>query len=359
MICKRVLYRNFRNIEQAELCPSPQVTVLHGDNGQGKTNALEGIYLFAQGRSFRTAKESELIRFGEQDASVTLFFADRNREMQMSIRWSAERKRRFCRVNGYPVTKMSELIGSFRAVLFAPQHLSLVRDGPNVRRTFLDVAISQLEPHYIVLLQRFNRILEQRNACIRKIRETGSQKPFLETVEVLSEQLAEVSALICERRCRYVAQLEEQVRLFFGEMTGQREKPSLRSVQNRSEEEFLSQLTSHLDREVRYGATLFGAHKDDVSILLNDKEARAFASQGQQRSLALAMKLAEGEISKDASGEYPVFLFDDVLSELDEKRRSFLLSGMKDRQVIVTSCESFPFPCSLCHVENGMLQGGC
>lgn len=356
MICKRILYRNFRNIEQAELCLSPQVTVLHGDNGQGKTNALEGIYLFAQGRSFRTAKESELIRFGEQDASVTMWFSDKNREMQMSIRWSAERKRRFCRFNGYPVTKMSELIGSFRAVLFAPQHLSLVRDGPAVRRNFCDVAISQLEPTYIVQLQRLNRILEQRNALIRRIRESGSQKPFLETLEVLSAQLAEVSALICERRNRYVSLLDAYVRQFFSEMTGDREIPSLRSVQLRSREEFLSQLSSHLDREIRYGATLFGAHKDDVEILLNGKEARSFASQGQQRSIALAMKLAEGEISKSVSGEYPVFLFDDVLSELDESRRSFLLSGLENRQVVVTSCDSFHFPCRLFSVRNGVIS---
>ena len=353
MICKKVLYRNFRNIEQAEIEPCSGVTVLHGDNGQGKTNALEGIYLFAQGRSFRTAKETDLIRFGQEEASVTLWFEDHCRQQQMSIRWSAPQKRRFCRLNGHPVTKMSELIGSFRAVLFAPQHLSLVRDGPAVRRMFCDVAVSQLEPAYIVSLQRFNRLLEQRNACIRKIRETGSSSPFLDTMEVLSVQLAEISAFICEKRGSYVEKLQEHVRVLLSEMTGGREHPSLVCTQRKTAQEFLSQLSSNLDREIRYGATLYGAHKDDIVILLNGKEARTFASQGQQRSLALAMKLGEGEISRASAGEYPVFLFDDILSELDEKRRSFLLSGMKDRQVIITSCDYFRDPCLLYRVSAG------
>lgn len=337
----KISYKNFRNIEAAEIFPCRGVTVFTGDNGQGKTNGLEGIYLFARGRSFRTPREREMIRFGEEKSEVVLHFTDKNRSQELSIQWISSSGRRFCKKNGAPIPRMSEFIGAFRAVLFCPQQLAIVNEGPSERRSFLDVAISQLDPVYLSSLQRFYKILAQRNALIKKIRERYDKNISDQDkamAEILSAQLAAESVIISQKRREYLLKLNDNIKLLFSDMTGGREKPELRYEGEDGEEELYSKLCSSFEREIRYGATLYGAHKDDIQIILDGRDARSYASQGQQRSIALSMKLAEGEISKEKTGEYPVFLFDDIMSELDEGRRNYLTNGIKDRQVIITSC---------------------
>ena len=335
MICKKASYYRFRNIGSSEIEFSDRINVIYGDNAVGKTSAIEGIYLCAQGRSHRTSHEKEYIKFGEDYAAVSVTYEDANRKNELSMLWSQKGKRQ-CKMNDISIKKMSEFIGNFRAVLFTPEHLSIVKEGPAMRRSFLDNAISQLDKLYVTALQRYAAILAQRNKIIS---ESFRDPSLLDTIDIWSEQLAEEAAVISQKRRLYIDRLSGYVADIFRDMTVGKEVPKLVYTGEKTKEEYLALLQGNLQREIRYGATLFGTHKDDVTIFLNDKEARSYASQGQQRSFSLALKLAEGEISKDESGEYPVFLFDDVLSELDKKRREYIMAGLDKRQVIMTTCE--------------------
>lgn len=335
MICKRARYYQFRNIASEELIFDDGINIICGDNAVGKTSAIEGIYLCAQGRSHRTSHEKEYIKFGEELSSVNLLYRDRNRENEIGITWS-QKGRRSCMKNGVSIKKMSEFIGHFRAVLFTPEHLSVVKEGPSMRRSFLDNAISQLDKVYVGSLQRYASILMQRN---RVLADAFKEPALLDTIDVWSRQLSEEAALISQKRRIYVERISRYVADIFKDMTDGRETPTLVYTGERTAEDFYKLLTENLQKELRYGATVYGTHKDDVTIYLNGKEARSYASQGQQRSLSLALKLAEGEISKEDTGEYPVFLFDDVLSELDKNRKEYLMAGLTDRQVIITTCE--------------------
>ncbi len=356
MIAEKITFRNFRNIESADIEFCPGVNVLIGNNAQGKTNTLEGIYLLAAGKSFRTPKERDMVRFGEDyfEASLTMTDNKRTNELYFKAYSKECAKRRECRKNGVLIPKISELIGIFRAVLFCPEQLSIVKDGPAERRSFMDIAICQLRPVYLKSLQKFNHILTERNALLKQLSE-GLSDPSL--LEVYSEQLARESALIYKTRNEYVKRLDGCVKKFFMELSecsedNPNEVPELRYKNSlkingqlsemEAYENYLKLLTENTSREIGAGMTLYGSHKDDIEIFLDGREARQFASQGQQRSLALAMKLGEGEISMEYSGEYPVFLFDDVLSELDPRRQKFLLSKLGSRQVIMTTCTTPP-----------------
>ncbi len=336
MICKRSVYRQFRNIEDQTIEFSPEINVIYGENAEGKTNAIEGIYLCSQGRSHRTFHEKDFIAFESEQASVRVVYETLARsEVSLGIKYLRSGGK-VCDKNRVPVTKMSEFIGNFRTVLFTPEHLQIVKSSPQFRRRFLDSAISQISPIYIASLQRYTRALVQRNNLIALAKDRGSADP---SIEVWSLSLSKEAAIISKMRNDYVEKLGAAVSEIFSDMTSGREKPEIYYRSYCDEDTYVKMFTSSIEREIRFGTTLFGPHKDDLDILLNSREAKNFASQGQQRSLALAFKLSEGELSKQESGEYPVFLLDDVLSELDENRRDFIVSRISGRQVIVTSCE--------------------
>ena len=361
-VCHGIDIRNFRNIESASVTFTEGVNLLHGDNAQGKTNLLEAIYFTALGKSFRPAREAELIRFGEESARVVNRFSDSVRSQTLSVQLFGGHGRRVVEQNGLKINRMSEMVGAFRVVLFCPEHLSLIQGGPELRRSYLNVALSQLRPVYLQSLQRYNKLLKERNALLKKAPE--DMATFKATEPMWSAQLAREAALITMHRARYVKQVNEHVRACFGDMmkkyeTGEElpeltyqptlgsewmeshgDDPELFTNQERLEERYLELLTTRHEREISAGATLWGIHKDDVRIHLNGRPARLYASQGQQRSLALAMKLAEGWVSAhESGGDMPVFLFDDVLSELDTHRRNYLVQEMRGRQVIMTACD--------------------
>ena len=348
MYCKKISVRDFRNIETAEVAFCDGVNILVGENAQGKTNLLEAIFFASVGRSFRGAVTQQIIRFGCDTADILLDFKDSKREQNIHVVLFHD-KQKSVEKNGVNAHKLSDIMGSFRAVLFCPEHLSLVKDGPSERRGYLDMAISRMYPMYIHSLQKYNQALKQRNALLKSALQ--DRKTFDDTVELWNSQLAKEAAVIADMRLSYIRRAEVYITKFFGEMTENRETPKVvyhgSSGQNendysdrkKTEEKYMSLLSSSYEREIYAGATLYGIHKDDIDITLNGKSARIYASQGQQRSLALAMKLAEGEICREEFGDYPVFLFDDVLSELDASRRDYLLNRMKDKQVIITTCE--------------------
>ena len=335
MICKNIKFTNFRNIEQADIEFCPGVNVFYGNNAVGKTNALEGVYLFAHGKSFRASSDRDMISFSCPAANVKLSYADSVRERDMEIKFKLG-SRKMCYRNGINIKKMSDFVGYFRAVLFCPEHLSIIKDGPSERRSFLDGAICQLKPIYLASLQKYNNILSQRNTLLKGYEE--NKDLFDKTAELWSSCLAREAALIARERYEYVKLLNGYVNEFFKDMTNGRETPLLEYNKVLTEEEYFTKLTENLEKEIAAGTTLYGIHKDDVDVYLNGHEARSFCSQGQQRCLALSMKLGEGEISRDVTGEYPVFLFDDIFSELDASRREYVTGGIRKCQVIITSC---------------------
>ena len=360
MYCKSIKATDFRNIESEEVVFCEGVNILMGENAQGKTNLLEAVFYSSVGRSFRASHTSEMIRFGQSSADIELKYRDSKRDQRLHIRIFRD-KQKLVEKNGVKMDKLSDIVGSFRAVLFCPEHLSLIKDGPSERRNYLDIAISQLYPMYIHSLKKYNNILRQRNALLKTA--ALDRRTFDATIELWSEQLAEEAAIISDMRLRYIRRASEHVKSCFAQMTGDAEVPTLvyDGSSGQSEDEYLDRecvkkrymelLMSSHEREIAMGATLYGIHKDDIDIRLNGKSARIYGSQGQQRSLALAMKLAEGEICKEEFGDHPVFLFDDVLSELDVNRREYLVNRIKEKQVIMTTCE----PQSLSYLGNARI----
>ena len=382
MYVSHVSYHDWRNIPTCSIEMKPGINVLWGMNAQGKSNILEGIYYFARGRSFRGAKERELIRFGEQFASAAIDFRrdgfENDTRLEVVIPQTG--KKRVTR-NGAPLSSTSEMMGSFRAVLFCPANLTIVTGGPLERRTFLDIAISQLSGAYLTYLKRYTKILTERNALIK--RAGDGERVTREEWAVYAEQLSEYGSWISAYRSEYVSYLSDAVGKYFSGMTNGREIPQLTYASHALTEQmprpFISGLTepdktpllqklmNNVEREIAAGSTLWGIHKDELHLVLNGKEAKTYASQGQQRSFVLSMKLAEAEIANALGGEYPVILLDDVFSELDESRRRYILDSLgadtaspdSARQIIITSCEPDVIPDSRSqyvvfhHVDSG------
>ena len=371
MLCNHIEIENFRNIEKAAVDFSDGVNVLLGDNAQGKTNLLEAIYIASVGKSFRATREAELLRFGSDYAKLSMDFTD-SRRQKIDIRIVAGRRKQI-EINQNKVVKLSDMVGRFRCVLFCPEHLSLIKGAPAERRDFMDEAISQLRPMYTLALGKYEKILKQRNTLLKNAME--DRATFDSTIGYWSEALAHEAAIISRFRESYAAQMQSFMQECFREMsekTGKCDEVPTLVYKGSSEQEsyedlgvtkerYMSLLSSNIEREIYAGTTLYGVHKDDLDICLGGKSARLYASQGQQRSLALALKLAEGEISRKETGEYPVFLLDDVLSELDFKRRSYLIEEIKDKQVIMTTCEirdEVYEGANIITVKDGVFTGG-
>lgn len=360
----KIEFNSFRNIENEVIEFCDGINVIYGENAQGKTNILEGIYLFARGKSFRAFKDKELVNFDKSIAYAVLDFKAKDEKTRLGVEISKTLPKKFYR-NNVKINKTSEIIGEFRAVLFCPSHLGIIKDAPSVRRKFIDVAISQLRPVYLKMMTRYNQVLEERNTIIKMNPQEREANESL--IDVYSEELASLCADIADIRNEYIKKLDYWVKIFFEQMTGGKEIPKITYESNGDEGDFSSRealkqrylhlLTDYKEREYKYGATLFGIHKDDLKIEINGRDSRLYSSQGQQRSLALAMKMAEGEISREGKGEYPVFLFDDVLSELDDTRKKYILSNIKGRQVIITACDKSVFEnnegCHFINIKNG------
>lgn len=334
--------RGFRNIEEQEVHFGKGVNLIIGNNAEGKTNLLEAIYYFARGKSFRGATDAELCGFGKPGYEISLAFEGAGREQSLLYRFAGGKRVRM--MNGAQAEAAAEMIGRFRAVLFHPEHLELVKGSPAQRREFMNIAIAQNDPSYILAVAAYKKILEERNVCLKMI---AKGLPVSEDeLYVWSMKLAEAAAQVVSKRYAYIHRLAPYARDILSDISGGREELKISYQCEISEnsipilsEMYAKLFTSDIRREVAAGFTVFGPHHDDIRLMLGGHPAREFASQGQQRSVTLALKLSEGEVSREVGGEYPVFLFDDVMSELDSGRRQYLLSSLKDRQLIVTSCE--------------------
>lgn len=362
MVLKELRARSFRNIKEESVRFSPGVNLLFGNNAEGKTNLLEAVYYFARGKSFRGASDRELCSFGSDFFEIEAQFCAEGREQKLSYLYS--QKEKIKKRNGAPVDRAQDMIGHLRAVLFHPEHLLLVKGSPQLRRDFLNIAISQIDPSYIRFYTEYKKLLEERNSLL-KFQQRGMYTPR-EEMEVYSLRLAASAARIHRLRSEYISLLAPTAETMMKDISGGRELlfiSYLTEVKGEDEEDIRRQyealFLSDISREVSAGYTLFGPHHDDIEIHLSGHAAREYASQGQQRSITLAMKVAEGEVCRRLAGEYPIFLFDDVLSELDEVRRRFLLSSLGERQILITACDGRDFDLSganLIRTEGGRYE---
>ncbi len=329
---------NFRNIEEQKIEFSPDTNLIWGNNAEGKTNIIEAIYYFANSKSFRTSNNQDLIKFGADSAKITALFEDNSRVCRYDVVIEKGKKRVFY-YNKIKITKMSEFFGNFRAVLFVPEHLRIIKNGPGERRAMLDASLCQLKKSYISDLYRYTKLAAEKNAILRDYKGSESENTLL---DVYDENLIKSSAKLSALRREYSNELFEKAKKHLYDMSGdslefEYKLSGLTSAQE--PEEFYQQLIPRSrKRDIIYRSITAGAGRDDIEISVNGINLRQYGSQGQQRSAVIAMKLAEGELAEEKTGSAPIYLFDDILSELDEGRREYILSKLKDKQVIVTSC---------------------
>lgn len=337
--------KNFRNIEECNISFSDGVNLLYGKNAEGKTNVLEGIYLFSRGKSFRARDDSEMIRFNSDGFNAFLEYESSIGKETLEYSVLGKEKQR--KKNGYKVSKITDFVGSLKSVLFEPDNLNLVKGAPEERRSFLNIAISQCEPLYIRYYQGYKKALENRSCALKFIQK--GMPVEREELFAWSKTLSEYASLIYLLREEYIEKLKYYSKKFSLDISKGREKIEIShecdiesGLRDRDliREKYERIFSENIEREIAQGTTLFGPHRDDLKIKINGKDSRLYASQGQQRSIVLSLKLSEGEIIKEIFGEYPVFLLDDVLSELDSDRRKYLLDTRGEKQIIITSCES-------------------
>lgn len=332
--------KGFRNLLDFSLSFGQGVNILYGDNAQGKTNLLEALWMFTGSRSFRGAKDAELIRFEEKKASLTLRFKAQGRDQEAQLQMGDGKQ---ALLNGVGPSPVSVLNGQFCAVVFAPGHLSLVKEGPEGRRRFLDQAICQVWPKYASLLGEYHRCLHQRNMLLKDV---AFHSQLLDTLDIWEHFLSSYGGQICSIRMRYLERLAPTAAALYGEMSGDKEALHIAYHSkaqgvpwDKSIEEALKQ--SRKD-DIAAGYTTVGPHRDDLKLLLDGKPAKNYGSQGQQRSIVLSLKMAEADVLKGITGEQPVLLLDDVMSELDPRRQDTILNHAGAGQVFVTCCDPAP-----------------
>lgn len=345
MIVKELSFEGFRNLCDNKIFPSKGINVIYGDNAQGKTNILECLWLFTGGRSFRGAKESELINFDKDFSKINLTFDSQQREQTIEI--VIKNGRRQSTLNDVKKNYISQIVGSFCAVVFSPNHLTLVKNGPDERRKFIDSAICQIKPSYSSLLLKYQKILTERNALLKDI---YHHRELMDMLEIWDERLAAEGSFIAAERIKYTEIFSQYCSEFYNGISNGKEKLEISYKMSFCDnnnvsvydykQAFKNKLLKSQKDDIYAGYTNFGVHRDDLSIMIDNKNARSFASQGQQRSAVLSMKLAEASVLKDKNGEQPVILLDDVLSELDVSRQDYLLNKLYDKQVFITCCEA-------------------
>lgn len=342
----RIALTGFRNYEWETIEFSPETNVIYGNNAQGKTNLLESVFVLSFGKSFRTRFDRELVNFEYSSAEILADITGHQRSQTIRIRITPGTAKKI-NVNGVKKTA-SELADTVNVVLFCPDDLNIVKDGAAVRRKFLDNAISQIRPKYAEILAEFNRIYEHKT---RILKDWQSKPSLLDPLEEFSDALCRCSAKLIRYRASYTERLNTSAADIHGEFSGNGEKLDIfyKTVSTvtdplASEKEIYYEICDHQEKhrkaELESGQCLTGAHKDDLVLQINGADARSFASQGQTRTAALSMKLAEREILLKETGEYPILLLDDVLSELDPGRQEFVLNRLHGGQTLITCCEN-------------------
>lgn len=342
MNIEKAVIKNFRNIENMELEPSNGINVIYGENGHGKTNIIESFWLFTGCNSFRTRKNIELINKDSKFSELFIQFFSNSREQDAKIIINDKKE---AYLNGIKQNSPRKFLGEFQAVVFSPSVLSVIRDGPSEKRKFIDIAISLIKPNYAALLSKYNKTVIQRNSLLKQI---GTEKKGEDLLFVFDEELARCGGKIIDYRLKYLNDLRSEAPQIYSEISNGREKMKISYVNSLKEigknnvewsEILYKNLSENHEKDIIRQATSFGPHKDDLEIFLDDMNVRNYGSQGQQRSCALSLKIGEATILKNVSGEQPIALMDDVMSELDENRQKYLMKFFEGWQVFITCCD--------------------
>lgn len=367
MIVKSLIVENFRNHIDTKILFSDHFNIIYGDNGQGKTNILEAIYLCASGRSHRTSKDAELVRFGSDSYNINTYVCNGGLDRDIKINYLLDQKKNIS-INEIPLKKIGSLMGNLYAVLFSPEDLFMIKQGPMERRRFVDITLSQIKPSYFYNLQLLAKILKQRNMLLKSI---CCNPVLIDTIDVWNFKLAEVSAAIIIARQSFSKILSELAQKQHKFVTSQKEvisfdyNSSVQVGEANSKSEiiniYLKQLEKSVKRDIAIGYTSIGPHRDEYDILINNKSLKLYGSQGQQRSAVLSLKIAEIELINIETGEFPVLLLDDVMSELDENRQKYLMDSIKNVQTFITCTNDNQFrdllkgTCKYFKVKNGSI----
>ena len=345
MYVKNIYLENYRNLENISIDLNEKLNLFIGDNAQGKTNLVESIFYISIGRSFRFSKDNNLIKFEKEKSYVKINVQRKKDEKKIEIEINKDKNKKY-KVNEITLDKNSELVGIVNIVIFSPDNLDLIKGSPGDRRRFLNIEISQLKPKYKYLLKKYKKILIQRNNLLKNLNEN---KKNLKLLEVWDEHLVETGSEIISYRNDFIIKLRKISKKIHWEISGEKEKLNIVYKtglgllrENNIEyirDKFKRKLLENREREIERGISLYGPHLDDVKIIINNKNSRYYSSQGQKRTAALSLKLSEIEIIKEEKKDNPIVLLDDVLSELDNKRRYHLLKYIENVQTIITSTD--------------------
>ena len=332
MFIKSIELNQFRNYENLNLQFDNGTNILYGDNAQGKTNVLEAVCVSGTTKSHRGSKDKEMIRFGMEESHIKTVVEKKNMEYQIDIHMKRHKTKGIA-VNKIPLKKASELFGILNIVLFSPEDLNIIKNGPSERRRFLDSELCQLDKIYLTDLASYNHIVNQRNKLLKDL---SVQPSLKDTLDIWDIQMAEYGRKIIDKRSEFIKELNETVRKIHGNLTGGLEELNVIYEPDCTAEKLESTICANRERDMRMRLTSAGPHRDDLCVMANGIDIRKYGSQGQQRTAALSLKLSEIYIVKRKIKDTPVLLLDDVLSELDSSRQNYLLDSISDIQTLIT-----------------------
>ena len=334
MLITSLKLQNFRNYSELDVNFNENINIIYGDNAQGKTNILEAVFISSIGKSFRTKKDRELIKFNENFSIIEVNFAKSDRKGNVKVEISDKKN---IYINGVKIKKLSELLGIINIVIFTPDDINILKNGPSERRRFLDMFIGQLRPNYIYCLNLYLKALEQRNNYLKQIKLENKSQDFL---DIWDEKLSDYAEKVFKYRCEFVSKLKEKIKNVHHVITENNEEIDISYVSDYSnKEDFLKKLKENRKLDILKGYTTKGVHRDDFNMFINGDLVNVYGSQGQHRTAILSLKMSELKVVYDEIGEYPILLLDDFMSELDEKRRINFLKNIKDTQVLITCTE--------------------
>lgn len=331
MIIKNIKLINFRNYSNLDLELNNGINIFYGNNAQGKTNIIEAIFLSAIGKSFRTNKDIELIKFKENKAIIDINYLNSDREGNIKIEIGDKKK---VKINDIPIKKLSEVLGKIYVVLFTPDDINILKGTPSNRRKFLNIMISQLRPIYMFALNEYLKAMNQRNAYLKQIKFENKEEDML---DIWDMKLAELGMKIYLYRKEFIDKISNKIQKIHSKITDNNERIAIDyNFECKDKNEYYNMLKKYRKSDIQKGTTNFGVHRDDFSVRINDNLISSYGSQGQHRTAILSLKIAELQIIYEEMGEYPILLLDDFMSELDSQRRISLLENINNNQVIIT-----------------------
>lgn len=332
MVIKRLELKDYRNYKSLDLSFDKGTNILYGDNAQGKTNILEAIYVAATTKSHKSSKDKEIINFDEEEAHIRTYIEKEGVETRVDLHLRKSKSKGIA-IDGQKIKKAAELLGLCNVVFFSPEDLSIIKSGPAERRRFVDMELCQLDSFYLYNLNHYNKIVNQRNKLLKDMYMNPGLK---DTLVIWDSQLVSFGSKIIERRKLFTDQLNEIIYGIHKKLSGEKEELYISYEPDVLMDSFENKLKINQEKDIKLKQTSVGPHRDDFVFLNKDIDIRKFGSQGQQRTAALSLKLAEIELVKKVTKDTPVLLLDDVLSELDSNRQNYLLNSIGDIQTIIT-----------------------